>query len=515
MRTFSPAPAHSHIFMTAFGGSTTVGCVRHGRARLRLQALRARRGGGEADRRTGGGGGRIPPPGPFSLSFGLPRHRRDAPHPRARPTSTCPSAPQARPGPQGGRRALPARGERARQAPFVAVNCAALAPELVDSALFGHEKGAFTGAHERRVGSPRPRRGHALLDEIGELDAGLQVQAAAARAGARVSQGGRDEAPCPSRRASSAQPIATSRRRWRARLLRGPLCIASPWDGAASSAGSRAWGSRRFEYAPRGDWCSEYLFGRPKRGPRLRGTRLSDCRARRRFSAAAAYDGGGTWRSSENGSSAPSASGRRRTLGRRDIFRTGSVRPGCRGSPRGGPGAEASGLSPVAEGGARRRRRRISGGGLGRATAMLRAILGRSRPPLRAGVHAWRAAWENELRQPGGVSPEGRVWVNWARGTRWLAAYTCPGPRVSRGNVHLHQRGLSPSAMIRSAQVRAVFGWSHQRLRHGAGRGRCRRSGRAVAKFWRKGAPRGSTSRGSMPMRVSAHTKGRTSPRSR
>ena len=62
-------------------------------------------------------------------------------------------------------------------APFVAVNCAALAPELVDSALFGHEKGAFTGAHDRHRGlAEQAGSGTLFLDEIGELDSGLQAK---------------------------------------------------------------------------------------------------------------------------------------------------------------------------------------------------------------------------------------------------------------------------------------------------------------------------------------------------
>jgi DNA-binding NtrC family response regulator len=62
-------------------------------------------------------------------------------------------------------------------APFVAVNCASLAPELVDSALFGHEKGAFTGAHERHQGfAEQAKDGTLFLDEIGELDARLQAK---------------------------------------------------------------------------------------------------------------------------------------------------------------------------------------------------------------------------------------------------------------------------------------------------------------------------------------------------
>ena len=64
-----------------------------------------------------------------------------------------------------------------RSAPFIAVNCAALAPELVTSALFGHEKGAFTGAHERHAGFvEKARSGTLFLDEIGELDASLQAK---------------------------------------------------------------------------------------------------------------------------------------------------------------------------------------------------------------------------------------------------------------------------------------------------------------------------------------------------
>ncbi|MGH8022447.1 MAG: sigma-54-dependent transcriptional regulator, partial [Limisphaerales bacterium] len=65
---------------------------------------------------------------------------------------------------------------RARQ-PFVAIHCAALAPTLLESELFGHEKGAFTGAHERRIGRFEQAQGGTLfLDEIGEIDASIQVK---------------------------------------------------------------------------------------------------------------------------------------------------------------------------------------------------------------------------------------------------------------------------------------------------------------------------------------------------
>jgi two-component system response regulator AtoC len=65
---------------------------------------------------------------------------------------------------------------RARK-PFVPVHCAALAANLLESELFGHEKGAFTGASERRIGRFEAADGGTLfLDEIGEIDASTQVK---------------------------------------------------------------------------------------------------------------------------------------------------------------------------------------------------------------------------------------------------------------------------------------------------------------------------------------------------
>ena len=61
--------------------------------------------------------------------------------------------------------------------PFVAVHCAALSPQLLESELFGHEKGAFTGAGERRLGRFEQAAGGTLfLDEIGEIDASVQIK---------------------------------------------------------------------------------------------------------------------------------------------------------------------------------------------------------------------------------------------------------------------------------------------------------------------------------------------------
>jgi two-component system response regulator AtoC len=59
--------------------------------------------------------------------------------------------------------------------PFVVVNCASIPRDLLESELFGHEKGSFTGAHQRRIGKFEQANGGTLfLDEIGELDPSLQ-----------------------------------------------------------------------------------------------------------------------------------------------------------------------------------------------------------------------------------------------------------------------------------------------------------------------------------------------------
>lgn len=64
-----------------------------------------------------------------------------------------------------------------RNKPFVKLNCAALPPNLVESELFGHEKGSFTGAFDRRIGKFEQADGGSLfLDEIGEMPPALQVK---------------------------------------------------------------------------------------------------------------------------------------------------------------------------------------------------------------------------------------------------------------------------------------------------------------------------------------------------
>ena len=72
-------------------------------------------------------------------------------------------------------RAIHKRSRRSERA-FVSVNCAALAPSLISSELFGHEKGAFTGATQRRPGRfELANDGTIFLDEVGELPADIQV----------------------------------------------------------------------------------------------------------------------------------------------------------------------------------------------------------------------------------------------------------------------------------------------------------------------------------------------------
>ncbi|HCR86465.1 MAG TPA: sigma-54-dependent Fis family transcriptional regulator, partial [Alphaproteobacteria bacterium] len=64
---------------------------------------------------------------------------------------------------------------RRAEAPLIEVNCAAIPSELIESELFGHEKGSFTGAHDRKLGKFEQANGGTLfLDEVGELPADVQ-----------------------------------------------------------------------------------------------------------------------------------------------------------------------------------------------------------------------------------------------------------------------------------------------------------------------------------------------------
>jgi nitrogen regulation protein NR(I) len=73
-------------------------------------------------------------------------------------------------------RAIYQHSDRAH-APFVAINCAAIPETLLESELFGHERGAFTGAQERRIGRfEQADQGTIFLDEIGDMTFGTQVK---------------------------------------------------------------------------------------------------------------------------------------------------------------------------------------------------------------------------------------------------------------------------------------------------------------------------------------------------
>ena len=73
-------------------------------------------------------------------------------------------------------RAIHGASDRAGK-PFVAVNCGALPENLVESILFGHEKGSFTGAHDKHLGKFQEANGGVLfLDEVGELPLDMQVK---------------------------------------------------------------------------------------------------------------------------------------------------------------------------------------------------------------------------------------------------------------------------------------------------------------------------------------------------
>jgi two-component system repressor protein LuxO len=72
--------------------------------------------------------------------------------------------------------AVHARSGRA-SGPFVPINCSAIPKDLIESEIFGHVRGAFTGAHEARAGAAEMADGGTLfLDEIGEMDFGLQAK---------------------------------------------------------------------------------------------------------------------------------------------------------------------------------------------------------------------------------------------------------------------------------------------------------------------------------------------------
>jgi two-component system response regulator AtoC len=117
-------------------------------------------------------------PGEARLTWGAPAMRPvvDAIDRVARSSATVLLQGESGTGKEVAARAVHARSPRA-DAPFVAINCAVLAENLLESELFGHEKGAFTGAHAQRRGRIElADRGTFFLDEVGELRPALQAK---------------------------------------------------------------------------------------------------------------------------------------------------------------------------------------------------------------------------------------------------------------------------------------------------------------------------------------------------
>ena len=156
-----------------------------GRMGLLHEAGRSRRsprhpGQGVPDR---GARGREPPPG--SGRGGRMGDSGDLAGDPARPDDDPEGGPERRHGPRDRRAALGRSWSPARSTPsrrggrgdFAAINCGAIPETLLEAELFGHEKGAFTGAHVQRLGKVEHASGGTLfLDEITEMSPALQVK---------------------------------------------------------------------------------------------------------------------------------------------------------------------------------------------------------------------------------------------------------------------------------------------------------------------------------------------------
>ena len=182
---------------------------------------------------------------------------------------------------------------RRREKPLVAINCGAVSASLIESELFGHEKGAFTGADRRRTGFFELAQGGTLfLDEVTEMPPDLQVEVPArprdALLPARRRQRGAHE-----RRAHRVELQPGSRRGRREEdAARGPLLPAQRPAAPHRAAARAARGHRRPREAlprpdrgDRGRRAADLLAGGPREarrapaGPATCGSSATPCTA--------------------------------------------------------------------------------------------------------------------------------------------------------------------------------------------------------------------------------------------
>ena len=139
------------------------------------------------------------------------------------------------------------RRSRRTGGPFVALNCAAIPDNLLESELFGHEKGAFSGAVARRIGKFEAADGGTLLlDEISEMDIRLQAKLLRVATGtgdrsAWWRRAGAGQCAYPGYHQSGPRRRSTTRR-----VSRGPVFSAECCVAADSAAARTAWRCRGF-----------------------------------------------------------------------------------------------------------------------------------------------------------------------------------------------------------------------------------------------------------------------------
>ena len=150
-------------------------------------------------------------------------------------------------------RALHESSQR-RQKPFVAVNCAALSEELLESELFGHEKGAFTSAIRAHRGRfERAHSGTLLLDEIGDMPVRLQVKLLRVlEEGVIERVGGEREIPVDVRVAATTNVP----QKWPYRLARSALICIIVWPSCAFTCHRCASALRTYRSWWRISWTS-------------------------------------------------------------------------------------------------------------------------------------------------------------------------------------------------------------------------------------------------------------------